>query len=109
MRRGDIVTVAAPGDFDKPRPAVVIQSDFLNPTHASVMLCLMTSELVQAPLFRINVAPSPENGLRKPSQIMADKVLTVRRERVGERIGHLEERTMRDLERALVFVLGLVD
>ena len=109
MKRGDIVTVAAPGDYGKPRPAVVVQSDFLNETHASIMLCLLTSELVKAPLFRIDVTPSPENGLRRPSQIMADKILTVRRERIGERIGRLEERAMRALERALVFVLGLAD
>ena len=109
MKRGDIVTVVAPGDFGKPRPAVIIQSDFLNDTHASVMLCLLTSELVDAPLFRIDMVPSPENGLQKPSQIMADKILTVRRKRIGERIGCLEKRVMKELERALVFVLGLAD
>ena len=109
MKRGDIVTVAAPGDYGKPRPAIVIQSDFLNQTHASIMLCLMTSELVQAPLFRIDVSPSPENGLQKPSQIMVDKILTVRRERIGKCIGRLEGKVMRELERARAFVLGLAD
>jgi len=109
VKRGDIVTVVAPGDYGKPRPAVIVQSNFLNDTHASIMLCLLTSELVDAPLFRIDVAPSPVNGLQKPSQIMADKIMTVRRERIGKRIGCLEKRVMKELERALVFVLGLAD
>ena len=109
MKRGDIVAVAAPGDYGKPRPAVVVQSDFLNDIHASIILCLLTSEIVEAPLFRVDVAPSSENGLQKPSQIMADKILTVRRERIGKRIGRLEEQVMRELERALAFVLGLAD
>ena len=109
MRRGEIVTVAAPGDFGKPRPAVIVQTDYLNETHASGVICPITSELVDAPLFRVDVSPTPENGLRKRSQIMADKPLAVRRERVGKRIGSLERTALRELERALAFVLGLAD
>ena len=109
MKRGDIVTVAAPGNFGKPRPAVIVQTDFLNDTHASVLVCLLTSALADAPLFRIDVAPSAVNGLKKHSQIMADKILTVRRERIGKRVGHQERAVMRELERALAFVLGMAD
>jgi mRNA interferase MazF len=71
MRRGDVMTVAAAGDYGKPRPAVIVQSDAFPEIHASVIVCQMTSELFDAPDFRITVNPSRANGLRVPSQIMA--------------------------------------
>jgi mRNA interferase MazF len=107
MKRGDVVTVAAAGDYGKPRPAVVVQTDLLNDTHASVVVCLVTSTLLEAPLLRLTVEPSPRNGLRERSQIMADKLVTVRREKIGARIGVLEEETMLGLSRALAFVMGI--
>lgn len=107
MKRGDVVTVAVAGDYGKPRPAVVIQTDLLNDTHASVVVCLVTSTLLDAPLLRLTVEPSPRNGLHQRSQIMADKLVTVRRGKIGARIGVLDEETMLGLSRALAFVMGL--
>ncbi|HXY59926.1 MAG TPA: type II toxin-antitoxin system PemK/MazF family toxin [Methylocystis sp.] len=69
----------------------------------------MTSELVDAPEFRITIEPKPENGLRLKSQVMADKPVTVRRERIGQKIGRLGDRDMARLGMALAFVLGLAD
>ena len=108
-RRGDVVTVAAAGDFGKPRPAVVVQSDVFPERHASVVVCRMTTGLEDAPDFRLTITPSRNNGLRAVSQIMADKPVTIRRERVGSRIGRLDERDVSRLNRALAFVLGLAD
>ena len=101
------MTVSAGGDCGKPRPAVVVQSDAFPPTHASVIVCQMTSDLVNAPDIRIEVAASPSNGLRIPSQIMTDKPVTVRRSRIGSTIGRLSPGDMRRLDAALAFVLGL--
>jgi mRNA interferase MazF len=109
MKRGDVVTVAATGDYGKPRPAIVVQTDALPENHASVVICQLTSELVNAPDFRVTIAPSVENGLRVRSQVMADKPVTVRRERVGRTIGHLEVDDMGRLNVALAFVMGLAD
>jgi len=109
MRRGDVVTVAAAGDYGKPRPAVVVQTDALPLEHASVIVCQMTSDLSDAPDFRVTVEPSAENGLRAPSQVMADKPVTIRRERVGDRIGRLSERDIARVSIALAFVMGLAD
>jgi mRNA interferase MazF len=106
--RGDVVIVAAPGDHGKPRPAVIVQSDAIPEGHASVVICPMTSELVEAD-FRITVEPGPETGLRIRSQIMADKPVTVRRERIGQRIGHLAVAEMGRLNAALALVMGLAD
>ncbi len=105
MKRGNIVTVAAPGNYGKPRPALVIQSDFF-PTHPSVTLCLITSDLRDAPLFRIAVQPADTNGLHKPSQIMVDKILTVPREKLRLVIGTLDHRTMLEVTRALALWIG---
>jgi mRNA interferase MazF len=107
MRRGDIVLAAASGDYGKPRPALVIQSDLFNETHASILLCLMTSHLLDAPLFRITVYPSERNALQVPSQIMVDKIVAIRREKISTRIGVLDEETMLRVNRSLMLFLGL--
>lgn len=77
MTRGDLVTIAVHGDFSKPRPALVIQADHFS-EHASVTVLPITSVLVAVPLFRVTMQPSTENGLRKSSQVMVDKAMTVR-------------------------------
>jgi mRNA interferase MazF len=109
MRRGELVTVAAAGDYGKPRPAVIVQTDAFPESHASVVICQLTSDLVDAPDFRITIEPSPENGLRRKSQVMADRPVTVRRERIGKKIGRLDTQDMARLGIALAFVLGLAD
>src|SRR5499427_4735171 len=109
MRRGDLVTVAAAGDYGKPRPAVIVQTDAFPQTHASVVVCQMTSELSDAPDFRITIDPSDTNGLRARSEIMADKPVTIRRERVGQIIGRLSTAEVGRLNIALAFVMGLAD
>ncbi len=109
MRRGDLVTVAATGDYGKPRPAVIVQTDAFPEAHASVVVCQLTSELADAPDFRVTVDPNSENGLRVTSQVMADKPVTIRRERIGRKIGRLGDRDMARLGAALAFVLGLAD
>jgi mRNA interferase MazF len=109
VTRGDVVTVAASGDYGKPRPAVIVQSDAFPQDHASVVVCQITSELVEAPDFRITIEPSAENGLRTRSQVMADKPVTIRRERIGKRIGRLRAEDAGRLNMALAFVMGLAD
>lgn len=109
MKRGDVVTVAASGDYGKPRPAVIVQTDALPAEHASVVVCQMTSDIAEAPDFRVIIEPSRPNGLRTRSQIMADKPVTIRRERVGRRIGSLDEKDLARLNVALAFVMGLAD
>ena len=109
MMRGDVVTVTAAGDYGKPRPAVIVQTDALPTEHASVVVCQMTSELSDAPDFRVTVEPTEKNGLRVTSQVMADKPVTIRRERVGRLVGRLDEKDIARLNIALAFVMGLAD
>jgi mRNA interferase MazF len=109
MRRGDVVTVAATGDYGKPRPAVIVQTDALPAAHASVVVCQMTSRCSDAPDFRVTIDPSRGNGLRVKSQVMADKPVTIRRERIGRQIGHLDDKDVARLNIALAFVMGLAD
>src|SRR5437762_9123623 len=84
MRRGDVVTVAATGDYGKPRPAVIVQTDALPAGHASVVVCQMTSEGDDAEDFRVAVEPSTRNGLRTRSHVMADKLVTRSEEHTSE-------------------------
>jgi mRNA interferase MazF len=109
VKRGDVVTVAASGDYGKPRPAVIVQTDALPAEHASVIVCQMTSDIAEAPDFRVTIEPTEKNGLRTRSQIMADKPVTIRRERVGRKIGSLDDKDVARLNVALAFVVGLAD
>lgn len=106
MRRGDFVTVAAPGDYGKPRPALVIQSDLFDEL-PSVALCLVTSELRNAPIFRITVDPGPDSGLQNISQIQIDRILSVPRERVGGVFGRIDDATMLKVNRSLAVFAGI--
>jgi mRNA interferase MazF len=107
MRRGELVVVAMPGDYGKPRPALVLQSDLFNETHASITVAPVTSTIVDTPLFRVTVEPSRGNGLRLVSQIMVDKITTIRRQRVGQTIGRMEDDVMLRVSRALALWLGI--
>lgn len=106
MRRGDLVVVSLKGDYGKPRPALIIQSDLFD-EHPSVTLMPVTSELRDTPLFRFSVEPDASNGLEKPSQVMVDKIQTVARERLGQPIGRLEDSAMTEVNRLMALFLGL--
>ena len=108
MKRGDLVTVALSGDYGKPRPALVIQSDFL-PETDSVLVCLLTTAVRAAPLYRLTLPAGEGTGLREPSQVMVDKIMAVRRERCGAPIGRVDDAALLALGRLLAFVVGLAD
>ena len=104
-QRGDLVMVALPGAYGKPRPALVIQSDLLAKLE-SVLVCPITSNLRDA-MFRVMVEPSLTNGLQKISRVMVDKTAPIPRTKVSEPIGTLDTERMRAVERALMLVTGL--
>lgn len=105
MKRGDLATVVISGDFGKPRPALIIQSDQFGDS-ATVTVLPLSTLLTGAPLVRITIQPTPENGLHSPSQIMIDKAMTVKREKVGEPFGKLNDETMTAINRSLALFLG---
>jgi mRNA interferase MazF len=106
MKRSDIITVAIQGDYGKPRPALVIQSD-LFAEHPSVTILPITSDLRSTPIFRITVAPNAHNGLKALSQVMIDKAMTVPREKCGNVFGRLDDIDMLEVTRALAVFFGI--
>jgi mRNA interferase MazF len=108
VKRGELITIAISGDYGKPRPALVIQSDALKKTD-SVLVCLLTSTINAAPLYRLPLPATEETGLREASQIMVDKIMTVRRDRCGPPIGCVDDATMQALGRLLIFVVGAAE
>ena len=106
MNRGDFVTIAMQGDFGKPRPALVIQSDQFN-EHATVTVLLISSLLIDAPLLRVTVQASEKNGLQKSSQVMVDKAVTVKRNKLGEAFGSASDEVMLEIGRCLAVFLGI--
>lgn len=100
------MTIARQGDFGKPRPALMIQADQFD-EHATVTVLPVTSRLVAAPLLRIAVQSNAESGLQKPSQVMVDKVVTVKRDKVGPAFGRIDAGTLVEVERCLAVFLGI--
>jgi mRNA interferase MazF len=109
VKRGAIVVVSARGAYTgKPRPALVVQSDLFNPTHASVTVCPITSDCVDAPLFRLTLPPGSRTGLRAVSQVMIDKIVSVPRTAISAEIGECDERELDAVADGMRRWLGLV-
>ncbi|MBY6242318.1 type II toxin-antitoxin system PemK/MazF family toxin [Methylosinus sp. Sm6] len=107
MRRGDIWTVAGGKDYaGKPRPVVILQDDSFDATD-SITICAFTTDETDAPLFRLPVAPNERNGLRVPCRLMADKVTTVPKSKIGAQVGRLDEEDILRLNQAVLVFLGL--
>ena len=105
MKRGDLVTVAIQGDYGKPRPALVIQSDLIETL--SVVVLPLTSDLRNYGFLRVRVEPELANGLTKTSQVMIDKITALPRERVGAVIGRISDQQMKEVERGLRIFLAI--
>jgi len=106
VRRGDVVTVVVQGDYGKPRPAVVIQSDNFA-EYPSVTVLPLTLTLFETPLVRVTIAPNAKNGLTKKSQVMIDKAATLPCEKIGGVIGSLGYVEMQEIDRCLAVFLGI--
>jgi mRNA interferase MazF len=107
VKRGEIWTVSGGQEYaGKPRPAVIVQDDNFDAT-ASVTICAFTTDATEAPIFRLLVEPTEENGLRAKSRLMVDKLTTVPKVKMGSRIGRLADSDLLRLNRAVVVFLGL--
>ena len=107
MRRGEVWTVSGGSGYaGKPRPAVILQDDSSGATD-SVTICAFTTDPTEAPLFRLPISPSERNGLREPYRLMVDKLTTVRRAKLGVRLGRLDDGDVLRLNRAALVFLGL--
>ena len=106
MKRGDFVSVALPGDYGKPRPAIIVQSDGLLAVD-SVLVAILSTHQLYAQLYRLSFVPSAANGLREPSDILVEKLFAVPRAKVGPVFGRANDTEMTELNGMLAFVLGL--
>jgi mRNA interferase MazF len=107
VKRGDVVLLVAQGDMGKPRPGVIVQANELGDTTNSVLVCPMSSDVSEFHHLRPVIQPSPDNGLRLRSQIMTDKINALRRDRVRQVLGSLDDEATERLNSALLTVLGL--
>jgi mRNA interferase MazF len=106
VKRAEVWTVSGgPGYVGKPRPAVIVQDDRFDTD--SVTICPFTTDPTEAPLFRLEIEPSPENGLRETCRLMVDKLTTIPRSKLGDRVGVLAGIEMIRLNRAIVVFVGL--
>jgi mRNA interferase MazF len=107
MKRGEIWTASGGKDYaGKPRPVVILQDDRFDATD-SITICAMTTDPIEAPLFRLPIEPNEQNGLRVPSRLMVDKITTVPKTKVGARVGRLSDEDVIRLNRAVIVFLGL--
>jgi mRNA interferase MazF len=107
VRRGDFVIGVASRVYGKPRPHLVVQTDAVGPEDCgSVLLCPTTGEVSGLKMWRVLVQPTSENGLREMSEIMVDKLTAVPLDRIRQVIGRADDVTMRQVERAMLLMLG---
>jgi mRNA interferase MazF len=106
VKRGDIVLVVVPSELGRPRPGVIVQADEFKDL-TTIFVCPISSDVQDELPLRPTIEAKPSNGLRLPSQIMTDKMLALRRDRVRRVIGRLDSETAQQLDRALLVVLGL--
>jgi mRNA interferase MazF len=107
VRRGDVVLVVVPSELGRPRPGVVVQADEFNEGLSTVFICPVSSDLQEDLPLRPMIEARPSSGLRLRSQIMTDKMIALRRDRVRRVIGRIDRETSENLDRALLVVLGL--
>ncbi len=107
MKRGDVVLVVVPSELGRPRPGVIVQADEFNGELSTIFVCPISSDLQDKLPLRPIIEAKPSNGLRLRSQIMTDKMIALRQDRIRRVIGHLDAETSEHLDRALLVVLGL--
>ena len=107
MKRGDVVLVVVPSELGRPRPGVIVQADEFNRDLSTVFICPISSDVQERLPLRPIIEAEPSNGLRLRSQIMTDKMIALRQDRVRRVIGHIDSQTSEQLDRALLVVLGL--
>ena len=106
MKRGDVVVTVFPGEFGKPRPGLIVQTDLLNPTHRTVLMAIITTDISGAP-YRLSLAPSEATGLRQQSEVRLDQVFAVPVRKVGQIAGAIDRATQELIDELLALVLGL--
>ena len=106
MRRGEVWTLRDGGYASKARPVVGVQDESVA-EFDSVILCLLTSYDSDGMPTRVKISPSGDNGLFKTSYVMADKIISVDKALLGERIGVLDDEDMELVGRSLAMILGL--
>ncbi len=107
MQRGDIVVCVSSDDYGKPRPAVIVQTDLFNKTHATLTICPFTTHLIEASLFRLLISPTKQNGLKEASQIMVDKITSIKRDKIHQKTGTLTADQIQKLDDAILLWLDL--
>jgi mRNA interferase MazF len=109
LKRGDIAIVAAPGDYGKPRPALVLQADLFQETESVVVALITSDQRPKAALFRKPIAPTDTNGLRHPSDVMLDKLVSLPRTKISKAVGRLTDAEMAEITASLALFLGLAN
>ena len=107
MKRGDVVLVVVPSELGRPRPGVVVQADEFNKDLSTIFICPISSDVQERLSLRPIVEAKPANGLRLRSQIMTDKMIALRHDRIRSVIGRIDSKVSEQLDRALLVVLGL--
>ena len=107
MKRGDVVLVVVPSELGRPRPGIIVQANEFNEELSTIFVCPISSDLQDKLPLRPIIEAKPSNGLRLRSQIMTDKMIALRQDRIRRVIGHVDTETSEHVDRALLVVLGL--
>lgn len=75
----------------KVRPVVVVQTDLLNGTHPSTVVCPLTTKVTkEAQVLRVHL-PKGSSGLREDSDILVDQIRSIDNRRFKKHLGQLTD------------------
>ncbi|KZE36969.1 MULTISPECIES: type II toxin-antitoxin system PemK/MazF family toxin [Bhargavaea] len=112
IKRGDIffadLSPVKGSEQGGKRPVLVIQNDIGNRFSPTVIVAAITAQIQKAKLPTHVEIDAARYGLDKNSVVLLEQVRTIDKSRLSDKITHLDEEMMRQVEEALEISLGLV-
>lgn len=88
---------------------LVIQNDIGNRFSPTVIIAAITAQIQKAKLPTHVEIDAKSHGMEKDSVILLEQIRTIDKQRLTDKITHLEEDTMRKVDEALQISVGLID
>ena len=112
IRRGDIyyadLSPVVGSEQGGIRPVLIVQNDVGNKFSPTVIAAAITSQTGKARL-PTHIAVKTDGGLAKNSVVLLEQIRTIDKRRLKDKMGHLDDRTMQQVNEALYVSFGLAE
>lgn len=91
------------------RPVLVIQNDIGNRFSPTVIVAAITAQIQKAKLPTHVEMDAERHGFDRDSVVLLEQIRTIDKQRLTDKITHLDDETMRKVDDALLISVGLID